>query len=114
MSPRAVSKQKQEHSTRIVVDGIELAVTQIGGSVSIKRKIGRDRKRKLDVTSSLDFSLADHRDEEAIALIRNLKSVANYRTARCTCDYRYGFSDHADHCQSIYVASYDGGCDDDD
>jgi hypothetical protein len=44
----------------------------------------------------------------------SVKRVTNLPTARCTCDYRYGFSDHAEHCQSIYKASDPGGYYDDD
>jgi hypothetical protein len=100
--------------TTVVIDGVTLVVKQTNQSVSIKRVVARDRKRKLDITSGLNFGLGDHRGEEALALIQNLKEVAHYKTARCTCDYSYGFSDHAEHCQSIYVAKYDGGCGDDD
>jgi hypothetical protein len=100
--------------TTVVIDGITLIVKQTNQSVSVTRVVARDRKRKLDITSGLNFGLADHRGEEALALIRNLKCVARYETARCTCDYAYGFSDHAEHCQSIYVAKYDGGPVDDD
>jgi len=53
-------------------------------------------------------------DPAAITLLEKMKSVAALQTARCTCDYRYGYSDHAEHCQSIHVAKYDGGCLDDD
>ena len=102
------------HKTRIEVDGIELTVTQTGNSVSIKRKVGRDRKRKLDITGGLTFGLNDHRGEEATILIRNLKRVSNYSTPRCTCDYHYGWSDHAEHCLSIDVAKEGGGYADDD
>lgn len=100
--------------TKIVVDGVELTVEQTGSSVSIKKRVGRNRERKLDITSGLNFGLNDHRGEEAIALINNLRHVADLQTARCTCDYRHGYSDHAKSCQSIYVAKYDeGGFDDD-
>ena len=102
-----------ERKTRVVVDGIELTVEQTKRSVSVKRVVARDRKRKIDITSGVNFGLDDHPGEEALALIQNLQQVARFGTARCTCDYRYGFSDHAEHCQSIYVA-YDGGCPDDD
>jgi hypothetical protein len=47
-------------------------------------------------------------------LVKKMKQVAALQTARCTCDYRQGFSDHAEHCLSIYVASDDGACVDDD
>jgi len=90
---------------KIEIDGVELTLTQIGRSVTIRRVVARDRKRKLDITSAVTFGLDDHRDEEAAALIRTMKAVAAYQTARCTCDYRYGWSDHAEHCQSLYKAS---------
>lgn len=98
---------------RIVVDGIALTVTQTvvkrNVYVKIKRVVGRDRKRKLDITSGIETQV-----EDAVSFVGVLKRVAALPTARCTCDYRYGFSDHADHCQSIYVAAYDGACIDDD
>ena len=99
---------------RVVIDGVELTVTQTNRSVSIKRVVARDRKRKLDITSGLNFGIDDHVGEEAIALMTNLKKVTGCRTAPCRCDYRYGFSDHAEHCESLYVAKYDGACVDDD
>jgi hypothetical protein len=105
---------KNPTSTRVTIDGVELTVEQTKRSVSIKRVVARDRKRKLDITGGVNFGLDDHPGEEAIALIRNFRQVAGFATARCTCDYRYGFSDHAEHCQSINVAKYDGGCADDD
>lgn len=99
------------HKTRIVVEGVELTVTQTGDSVSVSRVVGRDRKRKIDITSGKNFT----RDAPtAITLVEKMKRVAALETARCTCDYRYGFSDHAEHCQSIYVAQSDGAGFDDD
>lgn len=100
-----------EHKARIVVDGVELTVTQTGNSVTVRRVVGRDRVRKTDVTSDRTFTLDD---PAAITLLNKLKQVAALQTARCTCDYRHGFSDHAEHCRSLYVARYDGGCGDDD
>src|SRR5574341_130242 len=98
---------------RIVVDGVELTVTQVVQHhrtyVKITRVVARDRKRKIDITSGCETEL-----EDALHLIRLLKQVAAYETASCTCDYRYGFSDHAEHCQSLYVARYNGACCDDD
>jgi len=99
---------------KIEVDGVELTLTQIGRSVTIRRVVARDRKRKLDITSAVTFGLDDHRDEESTALVRTMKAVAAYQTAHCTCDYHYGWSDHAEHCQSLYKASeYSGQADDD-
>lgn len=95
--------------TQIEVEGVKLTVTQTGNSVSVHRVVGRDRKLKLDITSGRVFAIDNDLDLAAIALVKKMKCVAALQTARCTCDYRYGFSDHADHCQSIYVARYDGG-----
>jgi hypothetical protein len=109
--------QDTKQTTRVVVDGVELTILQTVQIVqkhrriyvNVKRVVARDRKRKLDITSGVETEM-----EDAIHLIRLLKQVAAFQTARCTCDYRYGYSDHAEHCQSIYVARYDGGVDDDD
>jgi len=99
--------------TRIVVEGVELLITQTTVKkhvyVKVNRKVGRDRKRKLDITCGIETQV-----EDALALVRVLKQVAKLQTSRCTCDYRYGYSDHAEHCQSIHVANYDGACVDDD
>ena len=105
-----------EHKTRIVVEGVELTVTQttteLGTYVKVKRLLGRDRKRRLDLTGGIATRL--ERGNEAISLLITLKQVAKLKTAKCTCDYRYGYSDHAEHCQSIHVAKdYGGGADDD-
>lgn len=100
----------ETHKTRIIVDGVELTVTQTGDSVSIHKVVGRDRTRKIDITSGVTFRPED----AAMALLKKLKSVAALQTANCACDYRYGYSDHAEHCHSIYVATYDGACVDDD
>lgn len=108
---KVTRKDPETHKTRIVVDGVELAVTQTGASVNIHKVVGRDRTRKIDITSGVTFGLED---PAAITLIKKLKSVAALQTARCICDYRYGYSDHAEHCYSIYVATYDGGFVDDD
>lgn len=99
--------------TRIVVEGMELTVTQTTIKrdiyVKVSRKVGRDRKRQLDLTGGIETKV-----EDALALVRVLKQVVKLLPARCTCDYRYGYSDHAEHCQSIYVARHDGACLDDD
>ena len=99
--------------TRIVVEGVELTVTQTtikrNVYVKVSRKVGRDRKRKLDITGGIETKV-----EDALSLVRVLKQATRLPTARCMCDYRYGYSDHADHCQSIHVASYNGACSDDD
>ena len=105
-----------ERKAKIVVDGVELTVkqttTKLGTYVLVKRKVGRDRKRKLDLTGGIETKL--ERGDEAISLLSTLKQVVALRPARCTCDYRYGYSDHAEHCQSIYVSRPDeAGVDDD-
>lgn len=107
-------QQSRTHKTRIVVDDTELQLEQTGNAVTIKKVVARDRKRKLDITSGVTFALDNSTDPAAIALAKQLKRVAALQTARCTCDYRYGWSDHAEHCESLYVAAYDGGCADDD
>lgn len=103
-------RDRKRHKMRIEVDGVELTV-QVGDSVKIHRVVGRDRKRKIDITSTLVLELAP---SAAALLVKELKRVAALQTARCTCDYRYGFSDHAEHCTSIYVAKCDGAIFDDD
>lgn len=94
------------NSAKIEVNGVELTVEQvIQGKrpqrvyVKVKRIVGRDRKRKIDITGGIETQV-----EDALSLLRVLKQVAAFQTARCTCDYRYGYSDHAENCQSIYVA----------
>lgn len=99
-----------KHELRIVVEGVELTVTQVGNSVSVYRVIGRDRKRKLDITRGRNFAPDE---PAAIKLLEKMKLFAALPLAPCSCDYRYGYSDHAEHCQSIYVARYDGANDDD-
>lgn len=99
--------------TKIVVDGVELTViqTKVKRNVYVKvsRKVGRDRKRQLDITGGIETQV-----EDVLSLVSTLKQAARLQPVRCTCDYRYGYSDHAEHCLSIYVASYDGACIDDD
>ena len=102
-------------TTKIVVDGVELTVEQTveqeGGRVRISRVTGRDRKRKIDITSVEEFHPAH---PAAITIANTLKRVAKMATARCTCDYGRGWSDHAESCQSIYVADREEWIDDDD
>lgn len=100
--------------TRIVVGGVELTIrqtiTDLGQYVCATKIVGRDRKRKLDLTAGIETKI-----DEPLTLISVLKQVVALPTARCTCDYRRGWSDHADHCTSIYKASYeDEGYLDDD
>lgn len=90
--------------TKVIVDDVELTVEQIGNSVSISRVIGRDRKRGINITSGCKFNIKTELDPPAIAMVTHLRRVAKYQTARCTCGYHYGWSDHAEHCQSIHVA----------
>jgi hypothetical protein len=87
------------------VDGVALTITQTGNSVHVSKVVGRDRKRKIDITSGRQFTLVE---PVAITLLGKMKRVAALQTARCTCDYRWGYSDHAEHCQSIHVAKDDG------
>ena len=100
-------------TTKIVVEGVELTIAQTmvkhNVYVKVSRKVGRDRKRQLDITAGIETQV-----EGPLSLLRVLRQAAKLQTARCTCDYRYGYSDHAAHCQSIYVASYEGGSVDDD
>lgn len=107
-------KAVKEGKTRIIVDGVELTVSQTGSSVSVRRVVGRDRERRLDIWSGIQFSLDHDPDPAVIILVRKMKQVAALQTASCTCDYRYGHSDHAVLCRSIYVALLDGACADDD
>lgn len=98
----AVKKKLRRGKTSIVVDGVELFVEQVGDLVHVKKVIGRNRKSKLDVTSGYTIRFVDF---DVIYLMKKLKSAAALPTAPCKCDYRYGYSDHAEHCTSIYVAS---------
>lgn len=107
----ARKSERKPEAEKIAVDGVELTVAQTGNFARVSKVIGRDRRRKIDITFGAEFPLDD---PAAITLLKALKRVAATRTTRCTCDYRYGFSDHAEHCQSIHVASYDGGYADDD
>jgi hypothetical protein len=105
-----VNDEQLRDAVTIVVDGVELTVKQTENRVRVSRVSGRDRKRKLDITSSESFYFDI--DYAVIAVVQTLKRVAAMSTARCTCDYRYGYSDHAEHCQSIYVAEEFRGEDD--
>lgn len=95
----------------VEVDGVELTVTHVTGAllVSITRVVAKDRTKSppQEITSglSLQYDPKIVRGPLAIALIDRLKRVAKIPTERCTCDYRYGYSDHATHCQSIHIAS---------
>ena len=97
---------------QIEVDGQKLTVTQISkNSVSISRVVGRDRKKKIDIVSSRLFTPAE---PAVIDVLRRMKALAAQLTKRCTCDYRYGFSDHAESCQSTHVAECPARSYDDD
>jgi len=90
----------------ITVDGVELtAVLKLGLPVNISRVIGRDRERGVDITSGIIVDCA-HADPAALtfSVLDTLRRVAALPRERCTCDYGYGWSDHAKHCRSIYVA----------
>lgn len=94
---------------KIEVEGIELTVkqtvTDLGTYVTVTRVVGRNRKRKINITAGISTQLAKSR--EATHLLDVLKRVVKLRTARCTCGYHRGWSDHAEHCESIYVAPYE-------
>jgi len=92
---------------KVRFEGVELTVTQVGRSVTVSKVVGRDRrqKRNVDILSGRTFELEE---PAAIALLSKMRRVADLSMTPCTCDYRHGFSDHAEHCQSVYVA--DGGC----
>jgi len=94
----------------INVEGVELNVYQDGRWIVIEKCIGRDRKNNVSIMSRRRMAL---QNPIAETLVKELKGVAARPTKGCTCDYRYGFSDHAEHCQSIYVASGSRGFDDD-
>ena len=100
-------------TTTIVVEGVKLTITQTlvkrDVYVKVNRTVGRDRRRQLDITAGIETQV-----EDALSLLRVLRQVAKLQTARCTCDYRYGYSDHAKHCQSVHIASYEGAHVDDD
>ena len=99
-------------ATKIIVDGVELTIEQTivkkAVYVKVRRVVGRDRERKIDITNGIQTQM-----ENALALVRLLKKVAAMQTAPCRCDYRYGYSDHAAHCQSLYVAREERGDEDD-
>jgi len=85
---------------KIEVDGEPLVVKLAGDAVTVTRVIGRDRKKQVDIL--WEEPTVDR--PSAAALLTALKRVAARQTARCTCDYAYGHSDHAEHCKSIHVA----------
>ena len=99
-------------TTKITVDGVELTIEQtiVKNAVYVRacRVVGRDRERKLDITSGVETRM-----EDAIALVGLLKKVAAIRASSCCCDYRHGYSDHAAHCQSICIAREERGFEDD-
>lgn len=99
-------------TTKITVDGVELMIEQTivkkAVYVSVRRVVGRDRERKIDITNGVKTEV-----EDALGLVRLLKQVAAIKTAPCRCDYRYGYSDHATHCHSLYVAREERAYEDD-
>lgn len=95
---------------KIEVDGVELTVMQDDDLfVTVSKVVGRDRKRKVDVRKARTFAFAG-----VLHFVSKLKTVAALQTARCTCGYHYGCSDHSEHCHSIYVAADDSRGDYDD
>lgn len=86
---------------KIKVEGVELTVSESeqGRVVAVTKTIGRDRKLKRDITDMIQIHRPTTKE-----LIDVLKRAARLQTAQCTCDYRYGYSDHYEHCKSIYVA----------
>jgi hypothetical protein len=92
---------------KINVDGVDLivkqTVTDLGTYVSVTRVVGRNRKRKINITAGISTQL--QKKNEARHLLDVMRRVVKLRPARCTCDYGRGWSDHAEHCQSIYKAS---------
>lgn len=99
------------HRALVEVTGVQLLVVQEGRTVTISKVIGKDRKRGMDITRGRTFKIDE---PAAMQLIDRMKKVAAYRTEPCRCGYSYGYSDHAEHCKSIYKAEYDGCCVDDD
>lgn len=90
----------QVRTKMMEVNGETLTVAMTEDGVTVSRVIGRDRKNKADilwVQSTVDRPTPG-------ALLDTLTKVAAQPTAHCTCDYRYGYSDHAEHCKSIHVA----------
>jgi hypothetical protein len=85
---------------KIEVDGVTLTVTQHKNFVTVTRVVGRDRKKKVDIKNGRQFKMPKLASE----FVDKLRKVAKLQTARCTCGYHYGQSDHYEHCQSIYVA----------
>lgn len=96
---------------KIEVEGVELVITQVNGSVYVSKVVGRDRTKKpaADIVHGRQL-----KSLEVFPLLELMKRVATLQTKRCTCGYHYGWSDHAQSCQSVYVAKYDGGGFDDD
>jgi hypothetical protein len=92
---------------KIEVDGVELMITRKGVAVIISRIVGRNRKRKRNIRSHRRLN----RPEVEI-LLRTMKRVAALPTWPCTCGYHWGWSDHAEHCRSIAIASDDKFYDD--
>ncbi len=90
---------QEKQSTKIDVNGVTLTVVRVGDSITVRKVTARDRKRNIDLTSGVTSSTKDF-----IAFVDTLKRVANLKVAPCTCGYSYGWSDHAESCQSIHVA----------
>lgn len=91
------SKDAKKSVEKIVVDGVELTVKHTDDGVYVTRVVGRDRERKLDLTNGERFN-------DNNGLLSAMKRVAALSTMRCTCGYGWGWSGHAEHCKSVYVA----------
>jgi hypothetical protein len=86
---------------KVEIEGVTLHVTQHENFVTVTKVVGRDRKKKVDIKSGRQFRMPVLASE----FIDRLKKVSKLKVARCVCGYGRGWSGHADHCESIYVAS---------
>lgn len=100
-------------SVRVEVEGVPLVVTQSERFVNVRKVVGRDRRLKKDITVARHFGI-EHPEGAAIKLVRTMLTVAALPSLPCQCDYRWGYSDHAEHCRSNYIASCEEGAVDDD
>jgi hypothetical protein len=94
--------------SKIVVNDVELRVEQTDDVITVTKVIGKDRRIQKDIVHAVKSTFASLAKVDlppAVAVVALLKRVAQTPTKRCTCGYRYGYSDHAAFCQSLYVAS---------
>lgn len=86
---------------KIEIDGVEISVVAKGGAAVASRPVGKDRTKRpaRDEMSAMAIG-----DQSTIDALKRLKRFVAIPTAHCTCDYRYGWSDHAEHCKSLHVA----------